>query len=367
MTNLQYNNNSIGKDLATEEADRFGQQPNNDVIRVKKKRKFFHRHRKLKVFLIIFALFVGLFVVCGMAFAVINLKGKESVTVTPVEYNEGKEIEYKGKKYLFNENNATCLILGCDQRESDEESGHSGQADYVLLTCLDTDTGELKTVSFARDLMVDLSDIVPANKLPYGKETQQLCMPYSYGSTSEQSCEYMIKAVSKLMYNMPIKNYYCINFAGVGPLTETIGGVKITPLETIPNTNIEKGKEKLLIGENARKYLTYRNKNDVESSEQRREREIQFAQEFFKSAFNRENNIGISLKLFEQAQKYSTTSLGMSEFTYLAQTCASKHVKSFDTMSVSGNVSVGEKYVEIIPDQEKLYETMVHCFYKPKN
>lgn len=331
------------------------------VVRKRKKRKVKKAHPKRKVVLIIFGVIIAIILMALAAFKISQEIGKNNLKT---EYNEGKYVEYNGNKYQYNENVVSTLIIGQDQEDDDEYEGHAGQADFILLMTLDTESGRMKGISIPRDTMVEIGEYFGGLAQQQGNNGHiQLCLAYGYGDGGQRSCENMVKAVSRLLYNVPVNYYLALNMEGIAPMNDSIGGVTLTPIENIPKTPIVKGEKITLLGNNAKSYVRYRYKVDPQSSEQRRARQVQYIQEFYKQAFKSSNGIGVAMDLFNKANNYSVTNLGLTEFSYLAGVVLQNGISKFDISAVDGQLTRGEKYIEIWPNQQKLYELVLDTFF----
>ena len=111
-----------------------------------------------------------------------------------------------------------------------------------------------------------------------GMDTMQLCLAFAYGDGGETSSQYTTAAVSRVLYNMPVNNYVSLDMDSVGELANAVGGVPVTPLQTIPGTNIVKGQDTVLFGNNALKYIQWRDTSVLNSSLDRQARQSQFVQ-----------------------------------------------------------------------------------------
>lgn len=262
-----------------------------------------------------------------------------------VHYDEGKIVEHNGHKYQFNENLITLSFIGYDTRESNEQNGQAGQADYLLVLAYDTLNSTLKGISIPRDTMVESNNYSGAGYFGV-TEKEQIAVTFSYDHEKNASLERTTEAMSRLIYNMPIKFYFGLDMEGIGPINDAIGGVSVNALETIPQTNIVKGQNIDLYGNNAKKYVQYRDKSVLESSEMRRQRDIQYTTNFYKQAVQNISDIFIFQELFNTSLNYSFTNLGLPEFLYLGQLALTKHVDNLDIKSFKGQLKQGQSYVE---------------------
>jgi anionic cell wall polymer biosynthesis LytR-Cps2A-Psr (LCP) family protein len=279
-----------------------------------------------------------------------------------VTYDEGKTVSYNGHTYALNENMVSLVFIGFDRFASAEGGEPAGQADAVMVIAFDTQTGKTTAIGVPRDSMVDVSEFVGDAFI--GQDTMQLCLSYSYGDGRERSCENTVTAVSRVLYNMPITYYFALNESGIAYLNDAVGGVALTPLQTVPGTNIVEGQSTVLFGNNAYRYVQWRDTSALNSSLDRQARQIQYVKTFASQALQlSEGSLGVLLDLFNITTDYSVTNLGASEFSYLASALLANNTTSLDMVTLDGEMVQGEIYAEYYLDKKAVYETVLAVYY----
>jgi anionic cell wall polymer biosynthesis LytR-Cps2A-Psr (LCP) family protein len=320
------------------------------------------------VILLITAALITWLVLNAMHSGEVAIKG--DAEGTPIEssenavtYDEGKTVTYNGHTYALNENMVSLVFIGFDRFSTAEREEPAGQADAVMVIAFDTQTGEITAIGIPRDSMVDVSEFVGDAFI--GQDTMQLCLSYSYGDGREQSCENTVRAVSRILYNMPITYYFALNESGIAPLNDAIGGVALTPLQTVPNTNIVEGQNTVLFGNHAYRYVQWRDISVLNSSLDRQARQIQYVKTFASQALQlSEGSVGVLLDLFNITADYSVTNLGVNEFSYLASAVLSNNVTNLDMITLDGEIVQGEVYAEYYLDKNAVYETVLEVYYR---
>lgn len=342
------------------------------LIRKKKKRKHAKKHKGLKRVGIVLAIILVIAAIAtGTVFALTKM-GEQSVkdanTATDVQsegvaYDEGKTVEYNGKLYGLNENMASIAIIGYDRRSEQVVPGKNvGQADAVMVLAANLDTGKVTAIGIPRDSMVEVGEFMGSDFT--GMDTMQLCLAFAYGDGGETSSQYTTAAVSRVLYNMPVNNYVSLDMDSVGELANTVGGVPVTPLQTIPGTNIVKGQDTVLFGNNALKYIQWRDTSVLNSSLDRQARQSQFVQAFCKEAFAQaKGNVGTLVNLFNVARSNGITNLGVDDFTYLASTVLNTGISGVDVTTLQGQMQQGKKFAEFYLDKTNVYETVLNVYY----
>jgi anionic cell wall polymer biosynthesis LytR-Cps2A-Psr (LCP) family protein len=364
---------AVGGDAGGAGADSAGgADSQNTLIRKRKRRK---RKRKglrvAAIVLIIFLITGGLvtWIALGaMRSGEESIKGNtEGVVIETgedaVTYDEGKTVSYNGHTYALKEDMVSIVFIGFDRFASAERGEPAGQADAVMVIAFDTQTGEVTAIGVPRDSMVDVSEFVGDAFI--GQETMQLCLAYSYGDGRERSCENTVRAVSRILYNMPVTYYFALNESGIAYLNDAIGGVSLTPLQTIPNTNIVEGESTVLFGNNAYRYVQWRDISELNSSLDRQARQVQYVKTFAAQALQlSEGSVGVLIDLFNTTADYSVTNLGANEFSYLASAVLANDVTALDMVTLDGEMVQGERYAEYYLDRNAAYETVLKVYYR---
>ncbi len=367
---------SVAADANDQPAPGTGEEPAHETL-IRKKKKRRHRHRllknkKLRITVIIIGILLALaLIAAGTVFALFKM-GEQSVkdanTATNLQtegvaYNEGHTIEYNGKTYALNENMASICIIGYDRRTEQVVAGKSvGQADAVMVMAVNLDTGKVTAIGIPRDSMVEVDEYM--GDVFAGMGTTQLCLSFAYGDGGETSSQYTTAAASRVLYNMPVNSYVSLDMDSIGELANAIGGVAITPLQTIPGTNIVKGKDTVLFGDNALKYVQWRDTSELESPLDRQARQSQFVQAFCKESLDQsEGNVGMLIKLFNIARDNGVTNLGVDDFTYLASTVLNTGISGVNVVTLQGEMKQGEVFAEFYLNRTNVYETVLSVYY----
>lgn len=342
-----------------------------------KKRKKSHRKakRRAKIVAIIVAVLVVL--IGGTAGAALYFYGQGAAALRDASEaenlktgagasssDEGRTVTYNGKTYRYNDNMVSIVMMGYDRRDYQDASSQAGQADAVMVVAFDTETGAMRVIGIPRNSMVDVDESLSGAFL--GQDRIQLALAYAYGDGYDGSAQNVVRAVSRILYNMPMKYYFAINMDGIGPLNDAVGGVTVTPTQSIPGTNIVAGQSTTLMGDNALKYIQWRDTNELASPLDRQQRQSQYLQAFFSQAIaSAKGNPGVLLSLFQTAQKYATTNLGIGEFSFLAAQLIRNGMSQLDVTTLQGQVVDGEDYMEYELDQTNVYETVLDVYYTP--
>lgn len=336
-----------------------------------------HRHRRrrrksrrgIKIALVVIVVLALAGV--GAALAVQNSiqSGKskllESATVEESQVEQGI-VEYEGVKYRRKSSVVSVAVLGFDRSSVSTEDGKAGQADAIMVLAIDTSTNEMTIIAIPRDSMVTVDQYVGGAYI--GQTTEQLCLAFSYGDGYETSCEYTVDAVSRVLLDTPIQYYYAIDMSGIAPINDSVGGVTLTPVMSIPGTIITEGQQITLYGDNAYDYLHWRDTSVGDSAMTRQQRQEQYLRAFATKVLSNAKGGDISslLALYNTAGAYSVTNLGVDEFAYLATVASNGGVGNLATTSLAGQYAeTDSRYAELYLDSESVYETVLGVYYEP--
>lgn len=279
---------------------------------------------------------------------------------------KGKTVVYNGRTYALNEHMVSVAFIGFDNRTTNSASGNdvAGQSDTIMVVALNTDTGKATGIVIPRDSMVDVDTYISGNY--NGTHAMQICLQYSYGSTSEESSELVARCASRVLYGMPIDYYFTLNVEGVGPLNDAVGGVTLVPVQSVPIVGISEGVETTLYGKTAERYVQFRDTSTLTSSLDRQRRQVSYLKAFTSKVLqNATGDPAALLSLYQTAQDYTWTNLGFDQFSYLASTMLAKGMTSFDVVTLDGEMSEGETYAEFHLNQDAVYQTVLDTYYTP--
>lgn len=279
----------------------------------------------------------------------------------------GYTVVYKGETYQLREDVVSVAIIGYDKGAGRSTSdGTQGQADGLVVLAIDPAGGKATLIGLPRDSMVDVGEF--AGDAFLGQNEMQICLAFSYGKDADSGAILTTEALSHLFYGMPISYYLAMDMDGIGALADAVDGVPLTPIETIPDTEIEEGEPTVLYGKNVLSYLRYRDMDSVEGSLNRQHRQVQFAQELASRSLDVSNGvISRFVDLYSVATENSVTNLGLSEYAYLASKLIEKGVTKVETVNLEvERVEREEGKAAYYLNQESLYESVLGVYYEKK-
>lgn len=334
--------------------------------------------KKKKILIGILIFFLCLIIGLISTFFILRYLGKQAL----LDYNDlniavpegidyednGQIIYYKGHTYQFNENIASVLFMGIDNRELKENAtaGTAGQADALYLFTYNSLTGQIKVLSLNRDTMTDIGRY-DANGTYYDTTTSQLCLAYAYGDGKTLSAENQVTAVERLLYNIPINAYYAINLDAIKILNDDIGGVTLTPEYSFGN--FVKGQQVTIKGDMAEQFVRYRDTSLLDDNLRR-----MACQQLYINSFANQivpaikKDLQVPVNLYQHSSDYTVTNIQLPILTYLGSSLAT-NFSGLNMTTTSGKyVDVpSDESAEYMVEKKKLFETVLDFYYTKIN
>lgn len=282
-----------------------------------------------------------------------------------VSQAESNTVEWNGKKYTYNNNLINILFLGID-KDMDLDTSYmpsdAGQADCIMLLSLDKETKEGRILQINRNTMTQI-DTYDSNGSVFGTVNAQLATQYAYCIGGSRSCWATEKTVRELLYNLPINGYFSLSVDGIAQINDALGGVTVemTEEDTEINPEFQAGQEICLKGEDAEKYVRYRDTSEFNSNEKRMQRQVKYVTALIKNARSHGGSALYNI-ISPFLDKYIVTDLdgeqidAFSSYTYLTD----------EIQYLPGETVMGDKYEEFHVDEEKLQEEIIQTYYKEK-
>lgn len=341
--------------------------------------------KKRRVILYVIVALLIIFVVCFASFLIVKAVGKSSLdskavsaapmmqTALDTETGSDEEgfIYRNGKKYRQNEEIYTILCMGIDTSDTVSEEGGKmgtgGQSDANFLLVLDETNKKMSVIAIPRDTITDI-DIYDAFGQYFDTVEEHLALQYAYGDGGKLSCELSEKAVSNLLYNIPINAYVSINMDAIQVLNKLVGGVTVEVTDDISNSfaSLKAGDTVTLNEKQAYLYVRSRDCKEDFSAQQRLERQKNYLISFIGEAIkDTKSDITFPLKVFNSIADYMITDISASEVTYLATVAMGCSFSADHFYAVPGKQQKGAYYEEYRVDDDALYDLMLELFYLP--
>ena len=304
----------------------------------------------------------------GAVFAAVTLQaGKENMRA-PMKEQENLTLTYQGHEYMYNEDVVSVLIMGIDD-ESSYTGSDASCSDANFLITMDTTTNAVNVTTVPRDTMCEV-DVYQNGKYKFTTHTN-LGLAYAIDADKDTCAKNVVKSVSTIMEGMPVNYYFAMNVHAVEDLADAVGGVKVTALQTLPGTNVVKGEKITLKGNDAYRYLQYRNIYEDESALDRQARQEQFIKAFMNKA--RKMSVDQLLKVVKTVSDYSITNLGAEEMSYLASCFLAGDKASVEMITLEGKTKtkvyqtdgLEHEYIEL--SKKSVHAAVIADYYKMIN
>ena len=280
-------------------------------------------------------------------------------------------IQYQGKTYRRNTYVKAVLCLGVDREGSMTEEttpGFGGQADGIFLAAQDTARNRIKVLMIPRDTMTEIT-MTDLSGNVLGKDTHHLTLAYTYGNGRETSCEYVKEAVSGLLGGLEIDYYLAADLDAIGILNDAVGGVRVTidvdGLEE-QDPELKKGATVTLTGEQAEKFVRYRDTGKDHSALYRMDQQQEYLIGFFEAAKARASaDQDLAADLFEQMEDSMVTDLSKDQYLKLAMDALeTEGLGEENFYTVPGTGVTTARYDEFYADEEALMPLVLEMFYR---
>lgn len=280
-------------------------------------------------------------------------------------------VEWQGKKYRRNTYIKAILCMGVDQKGGLNETTHAlgGRADGLFLIVQDTARNQFKVLMIPRDTMTPVT-ITDLRGNVVGKDLHHLTVAYSYGDGREQSCEYVVEAASGLLGGLQIDHYLAIDMEMIGQVNDAVGGVTVT----VPTEGMEKrdpafikGASVTLHGDQAEKFIRYRNTEEGNSALYRMDQHQEYIKGFFQAVKRTaRSESGIVEHLFNIVQDHMITDMSKAEYLKIGTDALGMGgLEDEDIFTIPGYGITGEAlYDEFYAEESELIPLILKLFYR---
>ena len=318
---------------------------------------------------------LSLLIIIAIVLGVLNYIGRKKLlnyrnlhvnVPSGIQYeDDGRIVYYNGHTYEFNDNIASILFMGIDNRKLKDNavSGTGGQADALYLFTYDTKSGHIKVLSLNRDIMTDISRYDEGGNY-VDTATAQLCLAYAYGDGKQTSAENQVTATERLLYNIPINAYYAIDLDAIKILNDDVGGVTVTPDYTFES--FTKGQTVTLKGDMAEAFVRHRDTSLLDDNLRRMDCQKQYLTAFASSIVPAiRKDFHVSLDLYQDTTTNTVTNISAPILTYLGWSLTTNYT-GLNIQSTSGKYVDSQKdsSAEYKISKKKLFETVLDFYYK---
>ena len=295
----------------------------------------------------------------------------EAISANEVSAAQPLQLYYNGRWYRLRDGLETCLVLGIDKFSDYAAIFEEGdllndlQSDVLLLMIEDKAAGVWTALQLNRDTMCEIRRLGISGEKT-GTVFQQLCLSHTYGSGGKDSCRNNVKAVSRLLYDVPIDHYYAVTMDAIPVLNDLVGGVTVHVDDdlTAADPVLVQGTDVTLHGDQALHFVRARMSVADGTNLSRMNRQRVFLDALYTQMRTRlQNDSRFALSMANRLAEYSTSDLIPEELSELAERLKDEEFRGIQT--TMGEAVQGEKYLEFYPDEEKLKTEVLSLFFEP--
>ena len=297
------------------------------------------------------------------------LRGKwQSAPGAPAaETDDPDVLRYNGGRYIKNDAIETVLLMGLDKYADQAANSLDGQqADMLLLLVLDRNSGTCTPLHINRDTMCTIYQLDAMGE-PFMPLNCQICLAHAYGSGGRDSCRNQVRAVSELLYDMPINHYASVTMDAVGIINNLVGGVTVTVLDDLSalDSALVQGETVTLQGDQALTYVRARMGLADPTNLNRMKRQQQYLtalQQKFTQELEENDDLSrqiVTAVSDDMVSDFTVNSL--NSFVDMATTYTFTPIRE-----IAGEAVYSEdRSPEFYADEDALYRMVVDIFYLP--
>ncbi len=282
---------------------------------------------------------------------------------------EGNVVRYHEQAYRLKERLTTILMMGIDTSETQHVSGgfrNGGQSDFLLLLVIDEEQKTITPLQIDRDTMAEITILGVLGNVAGTKE-YQICLSHGFGDGKEQSCQFTVDAVSKLLLGTKIDFYVAMNLDGIPVLNDALGGVTVTLEDdfTALDPTMTQGTTLTLMGKQAEYFVRNRMNIGVGTNESRVVRQKQYLKRLGELLDGKiRERMSFAGDLFDLLSPHMQTDMRRGRM--INEAWSTRDYLRKEIVNPTGEYVDGTNgFVEFHIDQEKLESLVMSLFYEP--
>lgn len=290
----------------------------------------------------------------------------KEASIPSQDIENSNTVYYNGQEYEYNKDLVNILFMGIDTQDplvEQETAGTAGQADCIFIISLDQKAESAKLLQISRDTMTDV-DIYDVTGNHYATMNIQLATQYAYSNGGKSGNWAMKKTISRFLYDLPIDGTVAMNMEGIRVMNDAVGGVTLTIPEdyTMIDPAFVQGAVVTLNGEQAERYVRYRDTNITGSNNGRMKRQIQYLPALISAIRQKAGENGNYYETFSNIlEPYMVLDMSLDDINEMAGYGFSTE----NIYTVPGEVRAGAEHDEFIVNENELHNLVINMFYKP--
>ncbi|MDY3239233.1 MAG: LCP family protein [Anaerovoracaceae bacterium] len=274
---------------------------------------------------------------------------------------------FDGSWYRQRDDLETVLLLGLDQMEQPQSADgyrNDMQADFLLLLVIDEGQKSCQMLQLNRDTMTEIPILGVAGD-EAGSFTGQLALAHTYGSGKADSCFNAAKAVSDLLYGVPVDHFVSMTMDGVARINDLAGGVTVRIEDDFSQVDpsLTEGSQICLSGSQALTYVRARGGMKDSSNLQRMRRQRTYMQALYEKVKTcveeDENFMAEAAARLSDCMVSDYTANQLAALGNLLSACSRGEI-----LPLEGSAKQGKEFMEFYVDEEALQQTVITLFYE---
>lgn len=320
----------------------------------------------IAVFILVIAVIVGIFAAQMVdKNSVSRAEGADvsDVMQDDVGFDENT-IEWNGVTYTQNKDLKNILLLGIDKSVQEIESTDldkepGGRADAIAVLVMNPKNQTVQVLEISRDTITDI-DIYGVDDVYLYSTPQQIALQYSVANSMRRGNWLMKNKISELLYGVPLHGTAALTMDGISKIVDAAGGITLELKDdyTHIDPDFKKGKTITMNGEQAYRFIHYRDTDVTGSNDDRMQRHIQVLHALTDKVHSIDD---ATLNLVKKiAEPYLESDVDAQTLNELSR------YEFLDTIEIlPGETREGENHDEYYIDENALRELVIKAFYQP--
>lgn len=269
------------------------------------------------------------------------------------------DVYYGGEAYYYRDGLINILFIGVDKYTTSVKAHNYYQADSLYLFTFDDENETISILAIPRGIMtaVEMYD----EEGNYSSDAvMQICLSYGYGQDDLTSSRLTVKAVSRLLYDLPILGFYTIFMDEIPSIMDSVGSIEVYIDEDLTDSSPDftKGSTVVIDSSNVEKFFRAR----TDSNEGRVRRQMSFitaVKDKLLSSFTSDPTLAV--RLYDSLSDSSVTDIGRTSALYLIDSALRYDISAPVYLPSSAKIENGLEAV--YPDESGLFTLFLSMFY----
>lgn len=277
-------------------------------------------------------------------------------------------VEYGGQSYAYRSNLLTVLFMGIDKVETNQSSEfrNNGQADFLQLFIIDSDTKQITRLAIDRDTMTEITTLGILGNVS-GTRRAQIALSHAFGNSGAQSCELTMEAVQRLLSGVQIDFYVALGLDSISALNDAVGGVTVTLQDdfTSQDPAMARGETLLLTGEQAELFVRGRmDIGDGSNTARMRRQEVYMSALLEKMEASISQSTDNAATLYDVMTPYMVTNMNRGRMINEVNK-ASGYASAGAPLTIPGEHAVAaDGFMTFSPDENALIQLVMDTFFE---